>query len=93
MNLLVLMPLLLGCLALVIAIPMAAHKGKLHVPGYAGAALLAFAASILCGSASGHRSVVGSSLAVVLSLLCFWLAAAGVGSVLALFFYRNPAEI
>ena len=92
MHLLILLALALGCCAIVIAIPLGAHRGKLHVPGYAGIAILAFGASFLFGLASGYRPVAGSPVGVALSLLCFWSAAAGVGSILALFFCRSQAE-
>jgi hypothetical protein len=91
-HLLLLWALAVGCCAIVIAIPWGAHRGKLHVPGYSGLAILAFAASFLFGLASGYRLVAGSPVGVALSLLCFWSAAAGVGSIVALFFYRNQAE-
>jgi hypothetical protein len=92
MHLLILSVLSLGCLAIVAAFPWAARRGKLHVPGYVGIAVLAFTASIFCGFASGYRSFSGTPVGVALSLLCFWLAAATVGSILALCFYRQ-AEV
>jgi hypothetical protein len=55
--------------------------------------MLAFVASFLFGRASGYRSFAGAPVGIALSLVCFWLAAAGVGSILALFFYRNPSEV
>lgn len=92
MHLLIITALALGCVAILVAIPLSAHKGKLHVPGYIGIALLAFAASFVCGLASGYRVFAGSLVGVALSLLCFWSAAAGVGSILAVFFCRDQAE-
>jgi hypothetical protein len=84
--------LALGCTALVVGMPLAAHRGKLHVPGYIGIALLAFGASFVCGLASGYHWFAGSPVGVALSLLCFWSAAAGVGSILAIFFCRDHVE-
>lgn len=92
MHLLTFSVLFLGCVAIIVALPVAARRGKLHVPGYVGIAILAFAASIFCGFASGYRFFAGAPVGVGLSLLCFWLAAATVGSILALCFYR-PAEV
>jgi hypothetical protein len=91
MHPLILSILVLGCAAIVVTLPMAARRGKLHVPGYVGIAILAFAMSLLCGFASGYRSFAGTSVGVALSLLCFWLVATAVGSVLALCFYRQAA--
>ncbi len=92
MHLLILVVLALGCLAILVAIPLGARRGRLHLPGYVGIAILAFAASLLCGFASGYRSLVGTPVGIALSLLCFWSAAATVGSILALCFYRQ-AEV
>jgi hypothetical protein len=91
-HLLVLLALALGCCIIIVAIPLGAHRGKLHVPGYSGLAILAFAASFLFGVASGYRPLAGSPVGIALSLLCFWSAAAGIGSILALFFCRSQAE-
>lgn len=85
--------LALGCAAILIAMPLAAHRGKLHVPGFMGIALLAFLASFAFGFVSGLHPLAGSPVGVALSLLCFWAAAAGVGSILAVFFCRNQAEV
>lgn len=89
MHLLILSVLSLGCVAIIVALPLAARRGKLHVPGYVGIAILAFAASIFCGFASGYRSFAGEPVGVALSLFCFWFAAATAGSILALCFYRH----
>jgi hypothetical protein len=92
MHLLIVTALALGCLAALVGIPLSAHRGKLHVPGYIGIALLTFVASFLFGLASGYRRIAGSPAAVVFSLLCFWSVAAGVGSIVAIFFCRGEAE-
>jgi hypothetical protein len=92
-HLLIICVLAVGCIGILIAIPAGAHRGKLHVPGYAGIAILAFIASFLFGIASGYRPFAGSPVGIALSLLCFWSAAACVGSILALFFCRSHAEV
>jgi hypothetical protein len=92
-HLSILLALGLGCVGIVVAIPLGAHRGKLHVPGYTGIAILAFIASFLFGIASGYRPFAGSPVGIALSLLCFWSAAACVGSILALFFCRSHADV
>jgi uncharacterized membrane protein len=91
-NLSVTVPLLLVCLGVLIAIPVGAARGKLHVPGYVGLAFLAFALGLVLGRISGMRSITGTIAGLGLSILCFLLMAIAVGSVLALFFYRHPPE-
>lgn len=94
MHLLTLFALAIGCISILILIPAQAHRGKLHVPGYVGLALITFGASVLFGYACGYRRFVGSPIGVVLSVFCFWAAAAGVASILALFFFREQeAEV
>lgn len=78
-------------LALVV-IPVSAHLGKLHVPGYVGIAILAFVTSFISGLASGSHLFAGSPVGLALSLFCFWSAAAGIGSILAIFFCRDQTE-
>jgi hypothetical protein len=87
------LPLVLACLAVLVAIPAAAARGKLHVPGYAGLAFLGFALGLLAGRISGARSITGTVTGVCLSILCFLLMATAVGSVLAIFFYRHAPEV
>ena len=86
------LPLLLACLALVVAIPSAARRGKLHVPGYMGLAFLTFLSGLLLGRITGIRSINGTLAGVFLSILFFLLISTAVCSVLALFFYRNPRQ-
>lgn len=93
MNLVFIVPLVLGCIAILAAIPVRAYRGKLHVPGYAGIAIIAFGASFVCGLLSGYRSFAGSPLGIILAVLCFLLAATSTGSILAVFFYRDRAEV
>jgi hypothetical protein len=83
-------PLLGVCLAIVVAIPVAAARGKLHMPAYIGIAILAFAASLVFGETSGARRIAGSIAGVILSVACFLSIAVFLGCILALFFYRDP---
>jgi hypothetical protein len=92
-NLPVLVPLALGSLSILIAIPWAAARGRLHIPGYVGLAFLTFAIALLVGRVAGVRGITGTTAGVVLSVAFFLLIAAAVGCVLALFFYRHPPEV
>jgi hypothetical protein len=89
-NLFAVVPLVLACFAVLIAIPATAARGKLHVPGYAGLAFLGFALGLLVARISGARSITGTLTGLSLSILFFLLMATAVGSVLAIFFYRHP---
>jgi hypothetical protein len=91
-NLPVSVPLLLACLGVLVGIPVAAARGKLHVPGYAGLAFLAFILGLVLGRIAGARAVSGTIAGLSLSILFFLLMATAVGSVLALLFYRHPPE-
>lgn len=85
-------PLALGCFILAGAIPYAASRGKLHMPGYVGIAALAAAAGFLAGRLSGGPGIQGTSAGVVLSIIFFLMVAALIGSILALFLYRGAPE-
>jgi len=89
-NLPIVIPLTGVCLMIAGLIPMAAARGKLHIPGYVGMAMLAFAVSLLFGKLAGVRRFVGSPVGPILSIIFFLLIAVAVGSILALFFYRDP---
>jgi len=82
--------LLLACFSILAGIPFAAARGKLHIPGYVGVALLAFAIGLLLGRIAGAHGVTGTLLGFSLSIVFFLLIATAVGSVLALFFYHHP---
>jgi hypothetical protein len=84
----IIVPLLILCALVVIAIPIAASRGKLHMPGYAGLALLALVVGLLLGRMGTHAAK-GSGTAVVLSAIFFILIAIAIGSVLALACYRE----
>jgi len=91
-NPFILVPLSLACVAILIVLPLAARRGRLHIPGYVGVAFLAFLLVLLCGYLSGRRGITATPAGAALSLLFFVLVAAAVGSVLALFFYRDPPQ-
>ena len=85
-------PLTVTCIAVVVAIPVAANRSRLHIPGYVGIAFLAFVLGLLAGRLSGAHAITGTSIGIALSLLFFLLIAVAIGSVLALFFYRDPPD-
>jgi len=91
-NLGLVVPLSIACFAIVIVVPLAAARSRLHIPGYVGLAFLAAIFGLLCGRISGIRGVGGTPWGVLLSLLFFLSIAFTVGCVLALFFYRDPPE-
>ena len=86
----IVIPLVAVCLGIAALIPMAAARRKLHIPGYVGIALLAFALSLVFGKLAGFTRVAASAAGPILSIIFFLLIAVAVGSFLALFFYRDP---
>lgn len=84
--------LTIACAAIILAIPICASKGKLHVPGYVGLALVTFIIGLIFGRVAGSRAVTGRPSGVLLSVLFFLLVATALGSILALLFYRHPPE-
>ena len=86
----IVIPLVAACLVIAGLIPMAAARRKLHIPGYIGIALLAFALSLVFGKLAGFTRVAASAAGPILSILFFLLIAVAVGSILALLFYRDP---
>jgi hypothetical protein len=88
-NLTILIPLLIACFAIVLVVPIAAFQGMLHVPAYCGFALLALTLGLIVGKI-GEAQVPGSLPGVCLSIMFFLAMAACLGSVLAIFFYRQP---
>jgi uncharacterized membrane protein len=91
-NFRLVVPLSVACFAIIIVLPLAAARSRLHIPGYVGLALLGFILGLVCGRITGVRSVSGTPTGVLLSLIFFLLIAVAIGSVLALFFYRDPPE-
>lgn len=88
----ILVPLVILCAVILIAIPVGAARGKLHMPGYAGFALLAFVVAVGIGYVSGRHGIRGTALGVVLGFLFFGLIAAGIGCIFALAFYRSKSQ-
>jgi hypothetical protein len=87
----VVVPLIVACALVAVWIPALANRGKLHIPGYAGIAMLGFALAFLFGKFAGAHSIAGTGVGVFFSILCFLLLAVSVGSIVALFFYRDPS--
>jgi len=88
----VVVPLFLVCLFLVMAIPLAAQRGKLHIPGYAGMAIVAAGISLLVGWLAGLEGVRGTPWGTLVAVIFFLLIATALGSFLGLLFYRQPPE-
>jgi hypothetical protein len=93
LHFLLVMSLALACLVIVVLIPTYASKGKFHIPGYVGLALLTFAIGLLLGRMAGGRAVTGTIAGLLLSIVFFLLIATALGSILALFFYNHPPEV
>jgi hypothetical protein len=91
-NFRLVVPLSVACFAIIIVLPFAAARSRLHIPGYVGLAFLGFILGLVCGRISGVRGVSGTPTGVLLSLIFFLLIAVAIGSVLALFFFRDPPE-
>jgi hypothetical protein len=87
----IVVPLIAACILIAVSISFLAHRGKLHIPGYAGIAALGFILSLIFGRFAGARSIVGTTLGVLCSILCFMLLAVVIGSIVALFFYRHSS--
>jgi hypothetical protein len=88
-RLLIVAPLIAACILIAVSISFLAHRGKLHILGYAGIAALGFILSLIFGKFAGARSIAGTAVGVFFSILCFLLLAVVVGSIVALFFYRH----
>jgi len=91
-NLHIIAPLIVACAAIAIAIPFAAARSKLHMPGYIGISILAFVISLIFGELSGMRRVAGTLAGITLSVACFLSVATCIGAIFALVVYRNPPE-
>jgi hypothetical protein len=88
----IVIPLILICTAIAVAIAVAASHGKLHLAGYIGIAIAAFAAAMILGKISGLRGISGTVVGLALSMLFFFAISAVLGSIAALVFYRPPPE-
>lgn len=87
----ILIPLVAACFAIVLIVPIGAFQGTLHVPAYCGFALLALAFGLIVGKIAGMQ-IPGSLPGVGLSIVFFLAMAAFLGSILAIFVYRQPEE-
>ena len=89
-NLEIVIPLALSCLAIMVIIPISAARGRLHIPGWIGFALFSFVLSYTCARISGVHGIVAHPTGVFFSILCFLFLSAALGSIIALFFYKDP---
>jgi hypothetical protein len=87
----IMIPLVAACFAIVVLVPIGAFQGKLRIPAYCGFALLAFAFGLIAGKVAGTQ-VPGSFLGISLSIAFFLAMAACLGSILAIFVYRQREE-
>ncbi|HUE44455.1 MAG TPA: hypothetical protein VMP12_12850 [Candidatus Sulfotelmatobacter sp.] len=92
-NLELVIPLVLSCLAIMVILPISAARSRLHIPGWVGFALFSFVLSYTCARISSVHSFVARPTGVFFSILCFLFLAAALGSVIALFFYKDPPGI
>ncbi|MGC2280703.1 MAG: hypothetical protein WA603_11845 [Candidatus Acidiferrales bacterium] len=90
-HLAILIPLVAACSAIVLLVPIGAFHGMLHIPAYCGFALLTFAFGLIVGKVAGTR-IPGSFLGIGLSIVFFLAMAACLGSILAIFVYRQREE-
>jgi len=88
----VLLPLAIACISLIVVIPTAAMRSRLHIPAYAGFAFLFFVVALLLGWISGAPTITGTIAGFCLSISFFLLMASTAGCILALFFYRHPPD-
>jgi hypothetical protein len=89
-NLELVIPLALSCLIIMTLLPISAARGRLHIPGWVGFALFSFVLSYTCARISGVHGIVAHPTGVFFSILCFLFLSAALGSILALFFYKDP---
>ena len=92
-NLEIVIPLALSCLAIMVILPISAARSRLHIPGWVGFALFSFVLSYTCARISSVHGFVGRPTGVAFSIACFLFLAAALGSVIALFFYKDPPGV
>jgi hypothetical protein len=90
LNLELVIPLALSCFAIMVILPISAARGRLHIPGWIGFALFSFVLSYTCARISAVHSFVAKPTGVAFSIACFLFLAAALGSIIALFFYKEP---
>lgn len=88
-RLAILIPLAISCFVIALLGPIAAFRGVLHIPAYCGFALFFLVFGLVVGKLAGLQ-IRGSLSGVCLSIAFFLTMAACLGSVLAIFFYRQP---
>ena len=93
LNYELIIPLALSCLAIMIILPISAACSHLHIPGWVGFALFSFVLSYTCARVSGVHGIVAHRTGVILSIMCFLFLATALGSVIALFFYKDPPGV
>jgi hypothetical protein len=84
--------LVAACVVVAAGVPFAASRGRLHTPGYIGIALASFVVAFILGRISGAQGIRGRHSGEVLSIVFFLLMAVALGSVLAIFFHRDPPQ-
>jgi hypothetical protein len=84
--------LVVACVVVAAGVPFAASQGRLHTPGYVGIALASFVVAFILGRISGTQGIRGRHSGEVLSIVFFLLMAVALGSVLAIFFHRDPPQ-
>ena len=92
-NFEIVIPLALSCLAIMVILPISAARSRLHIPGWVGFALFSLVLSYTCARISGVHGFVGRPTGVFFSIACFLFLAAALGSVIALFFYKDPPGV
>jgi hypothetical protein len=85
----ILIPLAIACFVVALVGPIAAFRGMLHIPAYCGFALFFLVSGLVVGKLAGLQ-IRGSLSGVCLSIVFFLTMAACLGSVLAIFSYRQP---
>ena len=93
LNYEIIVPLVLASLSIMIILPIAAARSRLHIPGWVGFAFFCFILSYTCARISGVTGFVGHPTGIFFSILCFLFLAAALGSVLALFFYKDSPGV
>jgi hypothetical protein len=88
----IVVPLFIACLFVLLSIPITSRRGKLSIPACVGIGLGAAALALAMGKLAGRRGVTGTVVGILVSALFFLLISAAVGSLLGLFFYREPPE-
>jgi hypothetical protein len=88
----VVVPLMVGCVFLIAYIPWAASRGKYHVAGYGGMAIVGILCGLVLGRLSGARGINGTIVGRSLGSVFFMLMAVAVGCIVAVFCYRPPTE-